>query len=267
MLRALLGRILPDDAGEPEQVSFEDLPSNDVSALQDRLVVVPCAAPRAFYDAPNVTGHARADRLTLANSSAVLAQLECPPYHAQRGDPTKDLLFISRQPQRTGRDRGWVEGAFRVEVELQGERGVLRDLTADDAPAPGVDLPPERVLELAQVLRQGRFWDLPTTDVEEGRLGWMWYVSRLERGRQHLVLRGRPHGATLQLLESLAAVLDDELAGFAQHHAALAQQRTRCGFAGCAQLAAPGDRSGVCADHRKRIDAQGRGKGLTRRRK
>lgn len=270
MLRSLLDRLRSaEDDAEPQEVALDDLvaerlddarprPGRPVT-LGERLVATPCAAPRAFYDAPDRAHRRRRERLADANQVAMVTNLEAPPYYALREDRTKDLLFLARRAQwRFPRERGHEQG-FRVEVELREDGGVLRDLARHEAPAPPIPLPPERLLELAQVLRQGKFWDLPTTEDETGRKGFTWYVSRLERGRQHLIVRHRPSGATLELLESLAAVLDDELALVAQHHATLAAGR--CAFAPCDRRP---EASGVCAEHRRRIDAQG--ENLARRR-
>lgn len=292
MLRGLLERLRGTDQ-EPEEVSLEDLrrlrtgdeDTSLVEAMREKLITTGCAAPRAFYDAPTFASRGRAERLAGANMMAFAADMHCPPYYAMRADATKDLLFLSRAPSRQG-------AHFAVEVEYAGEGGRVRDLTFHFPGAPDpetIALPPERALELEHVLRQGRFWHLPAHDGRGGLDGVDWYVSRLERGRHHLVHRWQPEGSDLELLESLAAVLDDELAALAERRVGSPGGRARaayvarlhgepdelrlpdeatarrCSWTRCTNDQAEGDRSRLCAEHRRRIDAQG--ENLTRRRR
>jgi hypothetical protein len=154
------------------------------------LVAAPAVDPRAVHDAPALAGLSPVLRVSVANAYAVELSRLCPPYHAER---------------RAGGDRvflhlgGPVDPPLRLEVALTPEGAVG---------PPGV--PPEAALDLDHVLRQGRFFELPTID-RPGGAGVLWILSVVLGGRHHLVRRADPRGDDRDLLARVLAALGLDL--------------------------------------------------------
>jgi hypothetical protein len=255
-------RLARGESAEPETIHVADLPAGRAlqAAVRRKLVVTDCAAPRAFYDAPALATLPRAARLKLANALALELPPSCPPYYTLRNDEPRDVLYLGRQL-----GHGLADGELAVEVELLAEGGRVRDVSTSfggPATARWLDLAPDRVLDLDHLLRRARFWDLPATDGKLGDDETVWHLSRLERTRQHLVRRVSPSGDEAVLFESLAGLLADELQTFQDDlrrriQAAPVRAGASCTWPLCKSPPTAGDPSRLCADHRRRVDAQG----------
>jgi hypothetical protein len=173
---------------------------HDVRALSRDLIFTESAPERAFHDAPAVAQLARRRRLEVANALALEASRVCPGY---AGTTSRDLVFCAHL-SGPGQVRAYEAALGRV-------GGRVRAAAIGRDPAgPWVDLSPENALDLEQVLRAARVWELPAaTDDDRPEDVWsdVWWLVRFERGRHHVLRRRAPQGADRVLLVSVMAVL------------------------------------------------------------
>ncbi len=178
---------------------------HDVRALGRDLIFTRSAPARAFHDAPGLARLPARRRLEVANALALEASRVCPGY---AGSTSRDLVFCAHLDAE-GRVRAYEAALARV-----GGR-VRRAAVAGALAGPWVDLSPEAALDVEQVLRASRVWELPAA-VEDERhedvWGDVWWLVRFERGRHHVLRRRAPDGADRALLVSIMAVLEGAVA-------------------------------------------------------
>lgn len=178
---------------------------HDVRALSRDLLFTGSAPARAFHDAPALARLSRRRRLEVANALALEASRVCPAY---AGTTSRDLVFCAHLP-----GPGQVR-AYEAALGRLGGR-VRRAAVGLDPAGPWVDLSPERALDVEQVLRASRVWELPPVvddDRPEDVWGDVWWLVRFERGRHHVVRRRAPEGADRALCVSVLAVLEGAVA-------------------------------------------------------
>jgi hypothetical protein len=156
-----------------------------------RLVLVVCAIPQLFlFSQENSTATRSRDQLSQGVRNFLLAHSEPPDLGAQcenicfrlirRSNPSARTLILRLE---TGRD-----GTAKVSAKIfDGINDVILNRT-DSVSA-------SDVRGFLSVVKQGNFWQLPTTEVQEGppiQDGNYWIIEGLQAGTYHLVRRRHP---------------------------------------------------------------------------